>query len=95
MSWAPPREPMCVQGFTLEDSTYAGKTLNQTHTFAPMFGYRMSPTYKCMSATAIHDGFAVKASQVVRRLEVGEAVELMEGPVVETEIVHKGRGCQR
>ena len=32
---------------------------------------RLSPTYKCLSATAIHDRFAVGASQVVHRLEVG------------------------
>jgi len=47
---------------------------------------RWSPTYKCLSATVIHDGFTVKTSQVVRRLEVGEVVELIEGPVVEAEI---------
>ncbi len=32
---------------------------------------RLPPTYKCLSATAIHDRFAVGASQVVHRLEVG------------------------
>jgi hypothetical protein len=45
-----------------------------------------SSLYKCVSATVIHDGFSVKTSKVVRRLEAGEIVEVLEGPVVESEI---------
>jgi len=45
-----------------------------------------SPFYKCSNATVIHDGFQVKAAQVVRRLEAGETVELIEGPRLEKEI---------
>lgn len=45
-----------------------------------------SPIYKCLSATVVHDGFKVKESQVVRRMEVGELVEIVEGPTLETAI---------
>jgi len=45
-----------------------------------------SPFYKCSNATVIHDGFQVKAAQIVRRVEVGEVVELTEGPRPEKEI---------
>jgi len=45
-----------------------------------------SPFYKCLSATVVHDGFEVKAAQVVRRIEAGEIVELTDGPKLEKEI---------
>jgi len=37
--------------------------------------------YRCVTQTAIHDSLTVKNAQVLRRLEAGEIVELIEGPM--------------
>lgn len=37
--------------------------------------------YKCVKETAVTDGLSLKESKVVRRLEVKEVVEILEGPV--------------
>jgi len=51
-----------------------------------------SPYYKCMVATPLHSTLAPEGAQVLRQLEVGEIVELLEGPVEEgPEMRMKGR----
>jgi len=45
-----------------------------------------SPYYKCTTCTVVHDTLAVKGAQVVRRLEVGEVVEVLEGPTQESDV---------
>merc|ERR1712060_85016 len=40
-----------------------------------------SPAYKCVKATPIHDQVASEGAATVRQLDVGEKVELLEGPV--------------
>lgn len=39
-----------------------------------------SPFYNCLKATPIHDALAAEGAAVVRQMEAGEGVELMEGP---------------
>merc|ERR1712176_1756498 len=42
-----------------------------------------TPFYKCAKATPIHNEMLVEGATVARELEVGEKVELLEGPKVE------------
>lgn len=42
-----------------------------------------SPNYRCVAATPMHDAHAVESAMVLRRLDVGEEVELLQGPRVE------------
>jgi len=41
---------------------------------------KWSPIYKCVSGTFISETLSVKDSKVVRRLQVGEVIEALEGP---------------
>eukprot|EP00927_Polykrikos_kofoidii_P076739 TRINITY_DN73779_c0_g1_i1.p1 TRINITY_DN73779_c0_g1~~TRINITY_DN73779_c0_g1_i1.p1 ORF type:complete len:2013 (-),score=491.47 TRINITY_DN73779_c0_g1_i1:180-6218(-) len=45
-----------------------------------------TPSYNCLSGTVLQDSCTVKTAQTVRRLEVGEVVDLFEGPVEETSL---------
>jgi len=44
---------------------------------------RWSPTYKCVKAVPLHDALAAEGAGVVRQLEAGEKVELLQGPAEE------------
>mmetsp|Transcript_36808 Transcript_36808/g.85510 ORF Transcript_36808/g.85510 Transcript_36808/m.85510 type:complete len:139 (+) Transcript_36808:2-418(+) len=43
-----------------------------------------SPRYKCVAVVAMHDALAPEGATTLRRLELGEQVELLEGPRLET-----------
>jgi len=45
-----------------------------------------TPFYKCTNSTVIQDSLLVKGAQTVRKLEVGEVVEVLEGPMVEKDL---------
>jgi len=45
-----------------------------------------TPYYTCVKETVIHDALSGKTAQVVRRLEPGETVELLDGPLLDTEM---------
>jgi len=45
-----------------------------------------SPHYRCTSATVINDALAVKNAVTIRKLEVGETVEVIEGPILESSL---------
>lgn len=44
-----------------------------------------TPSYKCTASTVIHDSLAGKSAQVVRRIEAGEVVEVLDGPIEDSE----------
>jgi len=45
-----------------------------------------SPRYRCVSSTALMDKLEVNDAQTIRKVNVGEIVELIQGPTEETEI---------
>lgn len=45
-----------------------------------------SPFYKCINGTVIHSSLDGKNAQVVRRIEPGEVVELLDGPSEDSEM---------
>mmetsp|Transcript_35079 Transcript_35079/g.100743 ORF Transcript_35079/g.100743 Transcript_35079/m.100743 type:complete len:1846 (+) Transcript_35079:263-5800(+) len=45
-----------------------------------------SPGYKVATATVIQDSLQVKGAQTLRKLEVGESVEVLEGPMLEKDL---------
>merc|ERR1712107_242099 len=45
-----------------------------------------SPWYKCVSNPVIHDSISGKTAHVVRRIEVDEIVEVLDGPKEDTEM---------
>jgi len=42
-----------------------------------------SPHYRCTNATVMNDALSVKTAATIRKLEVGETVEVVEGPMLE------------
>mmetsp|Transcript_122056 Transcript_122056/g.390344 ORF Transcript_122056/g.390344 Transcript_122056/m.390344 type:complete len:607 (-) Transcript_122056:90-1910(-) len=51
-----------------------------------------TPYYKCKAAAPMHDAAAAEGATVVREIEVGEAFELVEGPLAQGEELRmKGR----
>jgi len=45
-----------------------------------------SPHYRCSNATVINDALSVKNAVTIRKLEVGETVEVIEGPILESSL---------
>ena len=45
-----------------------------------------SQYYRCTNATVINDALAVKNAVTIRKLEVGETVEVIEGPILESSL---------
>lgn len=45
-----------------------------------------TPSYKCTNSTVIQDSLLVKGAQTVRKLDVGEVIEVLEGPMVEKDL---------
>merc|ERR1740129_929818 len=45
-----------------------------------------TPFYKCTNSTVIQDSHLVKGAQTMRKLEVGEVIEVLEGPMVEKDL---------
>merc|ERR1719414_350576 len=45
-----------------------------------------TPFYKCTNGTVIQDSLLVKGAQTVRKLEAGEVIEVLEGPMVEKDL---------
>lgn len=45
-----------------------------------------SPHYRCSNATVINDALSVKTAVTLRKLDVGETVEVIEGPILESSL---------
>lgn len=45
-----------------------------------------TPFYRCTNSTVIHNALSGKTAQAVRRVEVGEIVELLDGPMEDAEM---------
>jgi len=45
-----------------------------------------SPNYKCINSIAMQSALDVGTAEIVRKIDAGELVELLDGPVEEAEV---------
>merc|ERR1711972_196687 len=69
-----------VRGRCLNDGT-VGWVTKKASNFKPW-----KPQYKCVSGTGIGDALEVANAEPIRKLDVGETLEVIDGPRVDTEV---------
>lgn len=79
-----------LKGMVLGDGEIGWVSIQQGKNMKPW-----SPTYKCLKTTPIQDAMSSETAAAVRDLGLGEVVELLDGPVVESENVRLRGRAQR